>query len=513
MTMDYDRNDYEGLYNLLKLGADTDFNKRSLKEQKAARKAQDSYNKKRLELERKGLGLQADQLAKQYAMQQAQLEWDKESFRMEFGETQRNNEWERGFRDREMALENEWRTAEQTGFRGGVPTLQKLQMDEDQRQFNVQAGLSRDELAERQRQFNVGSGQWDREFGEGQRRFDTETGQWQQQFGEDTRRYEQDFGESSRRYEQDFGEDRRRYDQGFGEDRRRYDQDFGEGQRQFNVGTVMNAPRGPADWAAYTKKLRALQGSGAMPGAVGAMFDPSQQVASFSSGGQQTGPVLSNADLALSMVGQGDQAALQGTPWEGMGATNEQMYRARNPNAPAAEGFVPPNVRRKTVATASGGFAHDGGSTELGLASAPQGTMSALPYGNTGINPNAPVSAENFAARGAKTPGQTSPPVRNFAHDGGSTMHVATGSANPYSESGQPRGGGGQVAQMLGAPQPSTANLPSAQKFRRFAPTEQAMGLGYLAEEGGPTEDDAQYLMSRQAPQFQRGRKAAYAGM
>ena len=300
----------------------------SNKEAKAARKAQDAYNKKRLELERQGLGLQADQIAKQYASQMAQLEWDKESFRMEFGETQLNNAWERGFQDKQQALDEVWRTAEQTGFRNGAPTLAMLTFNEQTRQFDVG------------QQNNV--------------------------------------------------------------------RDFGESQRQFNVNTVMNADRGPADWAAYTRKLRGLQGSGALPGAVGTMFDPSAQVASYSNGGQQTGHVLTNTELALAQTGQGGPS-LQGTAWQGQDAS---------------------------------------------------------PTG---------------------------------------------GGSNPYSETGAPAGSGTNVSQMLGQQQP--VSLPSAQKFRKYSPTEQAMGLGELAESGGPTEEDAKYLMMAQSPQFKRSSQARYAGI
>lgn len=311
--------------------------KASIKEQKAARKAQDAYNSKLLDLQRQGLGLQAEQMAKQYAMQQAQLEWEKESFRMEFGETQRHNEWERAFNDRQQQLDEVWRTAEQTGFRDGVPTLANLEFQESQRQFD----LNRVDSA----------------------------------------------------------------------------RDFGESQRQFNVSTVMNAQRGPADWAAYTSKLRGLQSSGALPGALGTMFDPSAQVASYSNAGQPTGPVLTNAQLAMAQTGLSSPSALQGTVWQQGGATQ---------------------------------------------------------------------SAQSSQS---------------------------SQSSNPYSETGTPAGGGDRVAAMLGQSSPGSMELPSAQKFRRYAPTEQEMGLGYLAESGGPTEDDAKYMMERQAPQFKRSNQARYAGI
>jgi hypothetical protein len=481
-----------------------------LKERTAARKAQDAYNMKRLELERMGFGLQADQLAKQYAMDQARLAWEKESFREQFGQTVKQQDIDNKFRDQESALDNQWRTAEQTGFRDGAPTLARMQFNEQTRQFDVGQSNNQRDFGEATRQFNVGAGQFSQTFGEGQRQFNQTFGEGQRQFNadatgyvgvpgqltaeqsarynqimardaevkaaggsgvdardqaelqgyrsildgtasgqrqatlerdqfsEDTRRYDQDFGEDVRRndrnygedvrrYDQDFGEaqfqdrrnfgedvrrndrdygeDVRRYDQDFGEDTRRYDQDFGEGRRQFNVSTVMNAPRGPADWAAYQRRMRGLQSAGSM-------FGSSQPVASYSNGGQQTGPVLSNTDLALTMTGQGNPSQLQGTPWQGM-------------------------------ASPSGG-----------------GTSS--PYG------------------------------------GGSNASGG-GSSSPYGDSS-----GSNASAM---------SLPSIQRYRKFSPTEQAMGLGEIEENGGPTAEDSQYLMQRQAPNMERSRTARMAGI
>jgi hypothetical protein len=417
-SMDFDRSDRE-------LAALMAYQGASLKEQKAARKAQDSYNKKKLKLEKQGLGLQADQIAKQYAMDQARLEWDKESFRQQFGEEQFQNKWQREFEEKQAALDETWRTAEQTGFRDGVPTLSKLQFDEQTRQFNVtQKNNERD-------------------------------------FGEDVRRFDANFGEDKRRYDQDFGEDTRRYDQDFGEGVRRYDQDFGEGQRQFNVGSVLNAPRGPADWAAYRNRLRGLQDSGSL------MFgnDP---VASFSNGGQATGPVLSNTDLALAVTGQGDPTKLQGTPWQGVG---EQVYRTQG-----------------------------GGQSDLSLANA-------AAYRTT-----QPVSDVGYGAGQADT--------------GARPASFKTNSSNPYGAGNDGPSSAGAAASALGIQQPqqseqagpaprsqSALSIPSLQRFRKFNPTEQAMGLGELEEAGIATADDAQWQMQRQAPLYGRSRSARMAGV
>jgi hypothetical protein len=399
-----------------------------LNEQKAGRVAQEAYNKKRLELESKGLGLQADQLAKQYALQMAQLEWEKESFKLQFGETQAQNQFEREFQTRQQQLDEGWRTAEQMGFRDGVPTLANLQFQEQQRQFNANLGFQNQQFGENQRQFNES-------LTEQQRQFNATQNNQAQQLGlqgreldannyfrnRDADLRQQEIANQYQQWDRDFNFKNITDQRNFTEDQRRYNQDFGEGQRQFNVSSVLNAPRGPADWAAYTARLRGLQQSGGLPGAVGTMFDPSAQVASYSNYGQQTGPVLSNTQLALAMTGQGGAQNLQGTPWQGMAGPQSQGQPAQ------------------------------------------------------------------------------------------------TNSSNPYSETGAPSGSSDAAARMLGGGgnQQSSANmaLPSAQKFRKYSPTEQQMGLGYLEENGGPTAQDAQYLMERQSPNYARARKAQYAGM
>lgn len=336
----------------------------SLKEQKSARKAQDSYNQKRLELEQQGLGLQADQIAKQYAMDQAKLEWDKESFSQQFGHQVAQDAIDNAFREKQSALDETWRTAEQTGFRDGVPTLATMQFNEQTRQFDVNTA----------------------------------------------------------------------------EQKRQYDLNFGENQRQFNTSAVLNAPRGPADWAAYTARMRGLQGGGTMPGAVGSMFDPNAQVASFSNGGQATGGVLSNTDLALAATGQGDPSKLTGTPWQGSFGTMPQQQSSASTSSPEMQSTL-----------------HTG---------------SVDPYGGT--NPTSSAAANAL---------------------------------------GMSQDGSGLTSPSTSAQQGTDMSLPSIQKFRKFAPTEQEMGLGYLAENGGPTEEDAKYLMSRQAPNYARSTSARFNGV
>lgn len=420
-----------------KQGSSVAYQVASLKEQKSARKAQDAYNQKRLELESQGLGLQADQIAKQYAIDQAKLEWDKESFREQFGHQVAQDAIDNAFREKQAALDETWRTAEQTGFREGVPTLATMKFNEETRQFDV--------------------------------------GQQNNQ--------------------RDFGEGQRRYDQDFGEDRRRYDQDFGESQRQFNVGQVLNAPRGPADWAAYQQKLRGLE-------AAGSMFGSSQPVASFSNGGQQTRPVLSNVDLALAATGQGDPSKLMDTPWQG--AFGQQGVDPSTNLLAANRGPIYKTQQQGTGAV----MMQDGGppATSPSQQRASGGSANVLMADSTGGISMAPHASQ---------PGDRKPTSANTG--------FTTNSENPYG--GGQAHGSNAAARALGASQPQqqggqagnaasgAMSLPSIQRYRKFAPTEQQMGLGDIEANGGPTAEDSKWMMQRQAPNYERSKQARYAGM
>jgi hypothetical protein len=578
----------------------------NLKEQAASRKAQEAYNKKKLELERMGLGLQADQIAKQYAMDQAKLEWEKESFREQFGFQVKQQDIDNQFREKQAALDEVWRTAEQTGFRDGVPTMAMMQFNEQTRQFDVGAAQNQRNFEEMVRQFNVGQGNNQRDFEEMVRQFGLTEAERQRQFnvgatgyigvpgqltaeqssryneirardaqlqaagegrvsaadqaelahyqsildgtapsqqqstlvrdqfnedtrrfdlgfGEDVRRYDQDFAEDQRRNNRDYDEDVRRYDQNFGEDKRRYDQDFGEGQRQFNVSTVMNAPRGPADWAAYQQKLRGLQ-------AAGSMFSGTQPVASYSNAGQQTPHVLSNVELAMAMTGQADPSMLQGTPWQGMAGSPPQTMPTQTD---LAVGLAP-------AAKGSGGYQMTG--ADMRRTYADTGAQPAAPPSNDGFSqwvsqfgmPSNEQAAQarmqqlqaQWSAMPSEQKAQYAPAnSQRYASPAASQLSSlqtsATGSrvaaASPYSGGGSsitansPYGGGS--SSPYGESQSSAASLPSIQRYRKFSPTEQAMGLGEIEANGGPTIEDSQYLMQRQAPNYERSRTARMAGI
>lgn len=419
------------------LEADMLYKAGSLKEQKAARKAQDAYNQKRLELESQGLGLQADQIAKQYAIDQSKLEWEKESFREQFGHQVAQDAIDNAFREKQAALDETWRTAEQTGFREGVPTLATMKFNEETRQFDV--------------------------------------GQQNNQ--------------------RDFGEGQRRYDQDFGEDRRRYDQDFGESQRQFNVGQVLNAPRGPADWAAYQQKLRGLE-------AAGSMFGSSQPVASFSNGGQQTRPVLSNVDLSLAATGQGDPSKLMGTPWQGAFGQQSPAFEMQQIGA------------EWNPAMANTGF------TGIGQGDGSKSMMTDHNEGTGALYDHGPIDQYGNPMKAAVDPsGQPGSGPKPTSSNTGFT----TNSENPYGGGQAP--GANAAANALGASQPqqqggqsgndasSAMSLPSIQRYRKFAPTEQQMGLGDIEANGGPTAEDSKWMMQRQAPNYERSKQARYTGM
>jgi hypothetical protein len=74
----------------------------------------------------------------------------------------------------------------------------------------------------------------DRGFNENQRQFNSQFGLAKDQFKEGQKQYGKNFGETQRQYNQDFGENSRRFDLGFGESRFQDRRDFGEDNRRFD---------------------------------------------------------------------------------------------------------------------------------------------------------------------------------------------------------------------------------------------------------------------------------------
>lgn len=70
-----------------------------------------------------------------------------------------------------------------------------------------------------------------------------------------------------------------------------YQQQMGRAQ------AILNAPRGPADWAAYANRLRGLQQSGELPGVLGTLALPGR-TATFSDGGEAPPVPLTNTQFA-----------------------------------------------------------------------------------------------------------------------------------------------------------------------------------------------------------------------
>ncbi len=90
-------------------------------------------------------------------------------------------------------------------------------------------------------------------------------------------------------------------------------------QQMGRAQAVLNAPRGPADWAAYANRLRGLQQSGELPGALGTLALPGR-TATYSNGGQAPPVPLTNtqfADAATFGLTGGTPAAptLYGPAW------------------------------------------------------------------------------------------------------------------------------------------------------------------------------------------------------
>ncbi len=90
-------------------------------------------------------------------------------------------------------------------------------------------------------------------------------------------------------------------------------------QQMGRVQAVLNAPRGPADWAAYANRLRGLQQSGELPGVLGTLALPGR-TAPYSNGGQAPPVPLTNTQMAdaatLGLSGGTAQAPqLAGPSW------------------------------------------------------------------------------------------------------------------------------------------------------------------------------------------------------
>lgn len=427
------------------LGATITNNAANVALQAAQNKAQAAYQSKLVELQKQGLGLQAQQIAQSYALDQAKLEFEKQQFAQTYGLQSQQQGWQQQFDQQQADLDNAYKTAEQTGFRDGVPTLATLQMQQQNNQFtagqaqqasqfNAQLGFSQAQLAEQQRVADQGNSLDLQKLQEQQREFNqqqTDAGsQWQRQFDLGANQFQQTFGEGARQFDVTTAN---QVDQ--------FGRTLGEQQRATNLNAVLNAPRGPADWAAYSARMRGLASSGALPGGGAAAGGSGQNdiagfgsiapVASYSNQGQFQGNVLSNTDLALAATGQGDPSKLQGTPWQG-------AYGA--PNGGAATSGAPQQQGASQSQQRGGTSAYGGGTSAYG---GPAGGNTAQGQGNGGAD----------------------------------------------------------------------ISLPSLQKFRRYAPTEQQMGLGYIAENGGPTAEDSQYLMQRSAPNMAQSRQARYGGM
>lgn len=442
---------------------DLDYLNRQLAADVAQKAADNAYREKYMQLIEQGkLDLEAKQLAQQYALAVGQLELDRAKGMSDIALNQRRQDFE-----------ERWRTAEQTGFIQGAPTL-------DREKF------------------------------------------WEQ-------------------------------------------------QRQSDVSAVMNAPRGPADFAAYVARIRGLANRGMLPESV-ARIATGQPIASFSDEGYRP-HVMTNTEMANRLIGLGGGwgGGLHGELPPGTGAVGDQPMSAAglDPNSGAAQALaaaptaaqtwanvsqvrgqtmdangnlreappLPWVPRRPTTAT----FVAD--SSQISAAPGGRGgTVAVGPVAATPVSRAAGVGAGGGSAWPAPTPrtpsGVTTVPAQMSTLTGQGYYSEPTPSYDVYGSDGK----AGAAMRLFGGGMPSNSPyqpvdvtpedraagsggsggggepaIPlrgtdySWQQWQKLFPTEQQYAMGVLEEAGGETPDDFLAGMRRAAPNFAQSRRARFS--
>jgi hypothetical protein len=247
---------------------DLDFRNRELATQQAIAAAQQAFERQRMMLIEQGAqAQQADQFARQYALQIGQLEFEKTLGTAQLGLSAQGQAHAQRMDLMRQQFDEQFNTAAQMGFRDGVPTLDRYKFDQT--------------LGEQQRQFDVGS------TGYNNGRATLEREQMERGLGEEQRQF--NVGQS-----------------GFMNGAATLEREKAlENQRQFDVSTIMNAPRGAADYVGYIRNLRGLEGQGLAPGLLAQLAGgEAVRAAGVSNGGQSFAPAATNADLAQAAVAQ-----------------------------------------------------------------------------------------------------------------------------------------------------------------------------------------------------------------
>lgn len=400
------------------LRMDMDLRNRQLAAQIAESAAERAFQQKRLELIEQGmLQQEAEQFAKEFALREAEFEFEKQMTTRQFGLSERAQEFTEEIERRRQAFEESWRTAEQRGF-----------YDDN--------GVKRPTFA-----------------------------------------------------------------------REQFEREFAESQRQFDVSTIMNAPRGPADWAAFENRLRGLNAQGALPGVIGQLFQGQPGgIAGYSNAGQFNGPVASNTDLAFALTGAQPQQPAPAPQPQPAPAPQPQVVVPR----PASGGFG--QWRQKNAAAlqqlAGMGIATPDDATLDDPVKRQQWYVSAQQ-----ALASRPAQQQAAPATLPATTGGAAAP-----QSGGGTPTAATfATGGPY---GANAGSTTAAQQMFGGilSRPTPTTIPqgyrvSAQNWNALSPDEQQMALGYAQEYGGTTPQTFLYGMERAAPNYSPSRTGKFFGM
>lgn len=441
------------------LQLDVDFRDRELAFRQAAEAAQQAYQRERMNLvDIPGLEATKNQIAAEYAQKAADLAFQKARFEQEFGLARDTQSWERDWRNKQLELDNQ-RFKLDDAIRSG-----QLRLDEATISGKMADGtktLAREQW-EKQSALDVagvtgylpGTGQWvgganppaGSTVPNGNEMVQMPTGEWMTRQDAHSRGWMQLPGETLER------------------------QKFGEQQRQFNINTVMNAPRGPADYAAYMNRLRGMNESGLVTGAVGNLFR-GEQVAELSDAGERV-PVATNTQLAGALTGL---IAPPSQPPAAM-STSQQHTSSVLTDAPSG-------TTDYTNGTWVGGPNRPGAFSGVGA-----NDMITLPTGEQTTRQDAYERGWDWVPSKTQSAAATATPTTNSASGNDAIRHMY-----------------GSVFSN----EPVPTNIPrgsqvSYENFRNLLPSEQEYALG-IAEEFGPERpEDFLTAMKRAAPDFQR---------
>lgn len=305
------------------LQIDVEYRNRELAFRVAADAAERAFQQKRMELVEQGqLQQQADQFARQFALQTMQFEFERELNIRQLGLSERAQQLNEGVTLREQAFNEAFRQSQLTGFvhtpgavTPGTPSQPFVSQPtsaspgvQNFENFDPDRYLSAYPDLRAAADNHIAQGLWD----------EARARQWAwEHWNYAGKREGRDFpfkqapaasfdpGTPGR-----VGAFTRTIVPTF--QREQFERTLAEQGREFDIKALMEAPRGAADYLAYLNRLRGLNESGLLPGAVGALFR-GEAVAGASDAGARV-PVATNTQFAQGLIGASPGA---GARWGG----------------------------------------------------------------------------------------------------------------------------------------------------------------------------------------------------